>query len=91
MSGDGSIEALRGHVEAVTSALERWAERDPSTLQPEVRRAGNEAVAAIDAMAGELRRLRYRLAAEIREGDQAGAARANAYLDALGQDRGGAR
>lgn len=91
MTGSDELDVLRRQVEDLGAALAVWAQRDPTALQPAVRRAGNEAMAAIDAATGELRRLRYRLATEIREGDQAGAARANAYLDALGQDRGGAR
>ena len=83
--------AIRRHVDALAAALDVWAERDLTEAQPQVRRAGNQALAALDAATGELRRLRYRLAAEIRASDQASVEQLDAYLATLPARSGGAR
>ncbi len=51
-------------------------------LEPEVRRAANTAMGAIDAMLRELHALRSRLVGEIRESDDIGGARVDAMLSA---------
>ena len=61
-------------------ALGQWEDRDDSKPQPEVRRAANKAMDAIDAMLRELHAMRARLVSEIRAADDASAARADALL-----------
>jgi hypothetical protein len=63
-------------------ALAQWAARDDTKAEPEVRRAANTAMDAIDAMLRELHALRSRLVGEIRESDDIGAARVDAMLSA---------
>jgi hypothetical protein len=67
-------------------ALGQWEDRDDSKPQPEVRRAANTAMDAIDGMLRDLHAMRARLVDEIRDSDDASAARAGALLR-----RGGAR
>lgn len=81
--GADQIGTIRRHVDALAAALDAWAERDLTQAQPEVRRAGNQALAALDATTGELRRLRYRLTAEIRASDNASVEQLHAYLATL--------
>ncbi len=61
-------------------ALAQWETRDDSKAQPEVRRAANTAMDAIDTMLAELHAMRSRLVGEIRASDDASAARADALL-----------
>lgn len=61
--------------------LAMWMARDDSKAEPEVRRAANTAMDAIDAMLRELHALRSRLVGEIRVSDDATAARADALLE----------
>jgi hypothetical protein len=61
-------------------ALARWDGRDDSTAQPEVRRAANMAIDAIDGMLRDLYVMRSRLVAEVRAADDATAARVDALL-----------
>jgi hypothetical protein len=63
-------------------ALGQWERRDDSKPQPEVRRASNTAMDAIDTMLGELHAMRYRLVGEIRGADDATAARVDVLLAA---------
>lgn len=63
-------------------ALGQWEDRDDTRPQPEVRRAANTAMDAIDAMLAELHQMRSRLVGEIRASDDATAARADALLAA---------
>jgi hypothetical protein len=63
-------------------ALAQWAARDDTKAEPEVRRAANTAMDAIDAMLRELHALRSRLVGEIRESDDIGTARVDAMLSA---------
>jgi hypothetical protein len=61
-------------------ALGRWEGRDDSRPQPEVRRAANTAMGTIDAMLRDLQQMRSRLIGEIRQADDATAARVDAML-----------
>lgn len=84
---------LDDHLGALGVALAVWATRDDSKAQPDVTRAGHAAVEAIDAMLAGLYRARAQLVTEIRQAQDAAAARVDAMLAELcadGQD-GGAR
>jgi hypothetical protein len=61
-------------------ALAQWEGRDDTKPQPEVRRAANTAMDAIDAMLRDLHTMRSRLVAEKRASDDATSARADARL-----------
>lgn len=61
-------------------ALVQWEDRDDTKAQPEVRRAANTAMDAIDAMLRDLYAMRARLVGEIHEADDATAARVDAML-----------
>jgi hypothetical protein len=61
-------------------ALGQWERRDDSKPQPDVRRAANTAMDTIDAMIAELHRMRSRLMDEMRDSDDATAARVDALL-----------
>ncbi len=63
-------------------ALGRWEDRDDSKAQPEVRRAANTAMDAIDGMLAELHKMSSRLVGEIRDSDDARAAQVDAMLAA---------
>ena len=65
---------------ALAVALAQWETRDDTRPQPEIRRAANTAIDAIDAMLRELYLMRGRLVGEIRAADDAAAARADALL-----------
>ena len=74
------INDIDGHTDVLDEALTTWAGRDDSKPQPEVRRAANTAMDAIDAMRADLGAMRARLLGEIRASDNATAARADALL-----------
>lgn len=61
-------------------ALAQWMARDDTGAEPEVRRAANTAMDAIDAMLAELHQLRARLVSEIRDSDDATAVRVDELL-----------
>ena len=61
-------------------ALGQWEDRDDSKAQPEMRRAANTAMDAIDAMVADLYQMRSRLVSEIRASDDANGARVDAML-----------
>ena len=61
-------------------ALGQWERRDGTRAQPEVRRAANTAMDAIDGMLADLHAMRSRLVGEIRLADDATAARVDALL-----------
>lgn len=63
-------------------ALATRAARDDTKAQPGIRRAANEAMAAIDDMLTTLYTLRSQLAGEMRRSDDATGARADAMLAA---------
>jgi hypothetical protein len=71
------LEDLMG---VLSIALGQWERRDDTKPQGEVRRAANTAVDAIDAMLLELHAMRSRLLGEIRQADDATAARVDALL-----------
>ena len=63
-------------------ALGQWEDRDDTKAQPEVRRAANTAMDAIDAMLADLHAMRRRLVTEMRASDDATGARVDAMLAA---------
>ena len=71
---------LDGHLGVLGVALAQWMARDDTRPQPEVRRAANTAMDALDAMLAEAHQLRARLVTEIRESDDATARRADQLL-----------
>jgi hypothetical protein len=81
------ISTIRAHVEALETALALWATRDDSRAQPAVRSAANTAVDSIDSILTGLYRLREELIGQIRQADDANAARVNAYLAAVRERR----
>lgn len=80
--------ALRTIVDHLHASLDRWSERDDTKAQPGVRQAANDAVTAIDAMLGQLHKIRAELVTEIRCADDATAAQVDAFLAALRAERG---
>ena len=86
---DAPLSAIRAHLDDLGAWLAIWLARDDSKPQPEIRRAANTAMDAIDAMLRELHALRSRLVGEIRDSDDASAARADALLARLQDDQGG--
>jgi hypothetical protein len=85
MPQDGlQLQDLAAWIEAsggvLADALGQWAGRDDSRAQPEVTRAGHTAVDVIDAMLTGLHRARSKLVGEIREHQDAAAARVDALL-----------
>ena len=71
------LEDLTG---VLSVALGQWEDRDDSKGLAGVRRAANTAIDAIDAILGELYALRSRLLDEMRDSDDATAARVDALL-----------
>jgi hypothetical protein len=71
---------LDDHLGILGVALATWATRDDSKAQPEVTRASQTAVEAIDAMLAELHRARQQLVTEIRQAQDAAVARVDALL-----------
>lgn len=63
-------------------ALAQWETRDDSKARPEIRRAANTAMDAIDAILRDLHAMRPRLVGEIRASDDATAGRVDAMLEA---------
>ncbi len=61
-------------------ALGQWMSRDDAKAQPEVRRAANTAMDAIDGMLAELHKMRARLMDEMAASDDATAARVDELL-----------
>lgn len=74
---------LDGHLGVLGVALAQWMARDDTKAEPEVRRAANTAMHAIDAMLAEIHQLRSRLSGEIRVSDDLAADRADALLARL--------
>jgi len=71
---------LEDPVGMLAFALGQWEDRDDSKAQPEVRRAANTAMDAIDGMLRDLHAMRCRLTGEIRASDDATAAQVDAML-----------
>jgi hypothetical protein len=68
-------------------ALGRWEDRDDTKPQPEVREAANKAMDEIDLMLRELHAMRSRLVSEIRQADDAAAARVDELLRRRREER----
>ena len=77
---------LDGHLGVLGVALAQWMARDDTKAEPEVRRAANTAMHAIDAMLAEIHQLRSRLIGEIRVSDDLAAERADALLARLREE-----
>ena len=75
---DGPLSAIRSHVDDLGAWLGIWAHR----YEPDAhaRRCASDAVDAIDAMLRDLHGVRAQLVGEIRDSDDATAARADALL-----------
>jgi hypothetical protein len=71
---------LEDRAEELGFALGEWAYRDSAADRAAARRAANRAMDAIDAMLTQLYALRQALVSEIRDADDATAARADALL-----------
>jgi hypothetical protein len=84
---DSALTALRGHVGELATALMLWSTRDDTKPQPDVRQAANDAMDAVDGALRELHGLRARLVSEIRDSDDAAAARAEALLRRVREER----
>jgi len=75
---DAPLSALREHVEDLGAWLGIWENRkEPDAF---ARRCASDAVVALDAMLREIYLVRGRLTSEIRQADDATAARADALL-----------
>jgi hypothetical protein len=74
------MSVLHDQIGILGVALARWAERDDAKAQPEVRQAATTAMDAIDAMLAKLYAARSILATEMRQSDEATAARVDALL-----------
>lgn len=85
---DSALSAVRDHVEDLAVALAVWESRDNAKAQPEVRRAANDAMDAIDAAIRELYGLQSALTGEIRKADDATAARVDELLRQAHKDGG---
>ncbi len=72
--------ALRKTVGNLSLKLAIWSARDDSKPDAHARRSANDAMDAIDAALAELHRVRAALADEMREADDATAARVDAIL-----------
>jgi len=71
---------MQSNLNTLVAAVGRWQARDDTRPQPEVRRAANAAMDAVDAMLRDLHAMRSRLVSEIRVGDDASAVRADSLL-----------
>ena len=74
-----AVVAIRSHADDLGGFLATWSARDDSKPDARARRAASEAVTAIGALR-ELHGVRARLVGEIRDSDDASAARADALL-----------
>jgi hypothetical protein len=77
---DDALSPIRSNVEDLGAALATWGTRDDARPCPAARRAANDAMDAIDGALAVLHALRARLITEIRQSDDASAARADALL-----------
>lgn len=71
---------LEDPVGVLAVALAQWEIRDDTRPQPEIRRAANTAVDAIDVMLRELHLMRARLMSEIRVNDDIAMARSAEFM-----------
>jgi len=75
---DGALSAIRSRVDDLGAWLGIWANRNEPDAH--ARRCANDAMDAIDAMLRDLHRVQGQLVGEIRDSDDATAARADALL-----------
>jgi hypothetical protein len=80
LDASAQADAVGQRVTELRNGLALWETRDDTKAQPAIRRAGAAAVNAIDAQLAELYRLRARLVSEIRQSDDAAAARVDRML-----------
>jgi hypothetical protein len=80
------VVAICSHADDLGGFLATWSARDDKP-DARVRRAASEAVTAIDAALRVLHGVRARLVGEIRDSDDASAARADALLERLRGDQ----
>ncbi len=83
---DGPLSALREHVEDLGAWLAVWESRNEPDAH--ARRCAGDAVDAIDGMLRDLHTIRQHLVTEIRQADDATAARADALLREVTQEGG---
>jgi hypothetical protein len=79
------MTVLHDQIGILGVALAWWAERDDTTAQSEVRQATTTAAAAIDALLARLYAARSALLTQIRQSDDAAAARGDAPLTRIRQ------
>jgi hypothetical protein len=75
-----TIRALDAQLGVLGIAVAQWSVRDDTKAQPEIRQVANMACAAVDDMLATLHRLRGQLVTEVRQSDDASAARTDALL-----------
>jgi len=75
---DAPLSAVRNHVDELGTWLGIWCNR--SEPDAHARRCANDAMDAIDAAIHQLHKVRQHLVSEIRQADDATAARADALL-----------
>lgn len=75
-----ALGPIAGHLRALNEAVTVWDGRDDSVAQVGVRKAGGDAVLAVDDLLRGLYELRRELLTELRESDDRSAARADALL-----------
>ena len=83
-----TADMLRADVDALCADLDVWADRDDSRPQPEVTKAGNEAVDRLDRITRDLYAIRSRLVGEYRRHQDAAAERTDALLARIRAERG---
>ena len=86
---DGALSAIRNHADDLGAWLAIWSARDDGKPDAHARRCANDAVDTIDAALRALHQVRQRLTDEIRASDDASAARADALLTRMREDREG--
>lgn len=83
------VEGLAVAVAGLAHALDIWAGRDDTRPQPDVRRAGNAAMDAIDRALAELHRIRQSLVGELHASDEADGRRIDALIARCRAERAG--
>jgi hypothetical protein len=77
---DGGLSALRTNAGNLAVAVAIWEARQEGKPDAHARRAGSDAIDAVDAMLRELYTIRQQLISEVQQADRATAARADALL-----------
>ena len=80
-----AVEAIRGHLGDLGTALAMWGTRDDARAFPEARRAANDAMDAINAALAGLHALRQSLVSEIKASDDANVTRVDELLAKAGR------